>query len=337
MPNINPILHYQQIMATSLEARSYAWQDIVSNAIPLFNLLDSKGLWQTYSGPRIRQTLLIDLPSIQWYAGYDLLDTSPTSIFNDAYYDPKMCAVPISLTRQELLGNMGEAQILDIMEEYIAAAEAGLVQGMEASFYGDGSGFNGKELDGLGVAIPEVPTNMYAGIDRTLHSIWATGAYDVASFAPDIGTAVDATTIRPFYMRVMSNHIRGRSYPDIIVASQEHFEAYDSATVSIQRIQRADSPGRPGFRSLEYVGAGVSSTIYYGGGRGSNMPENTSFFLNSDSFRMRYNSNRNFSRLFDGEGATPINQDAVVQFVGWMGNLTMTNSAFNARMFDSGS
>lgn len=66
---INPSINYQQVLSMALEDRSSGWQDIVSDAIPLFDVLRRKGLWETYSGPRIRQTLLIDLPDIQWYAG----------------------------------------------------------------------------------------------------------------------------------------------------------------------------------------------------------------------------------------------------------------------------
>ena len=66
---INPLSHYQQVLSMALEDRSRTWQDIISNAIPLFDVLRRKGLWQTYSGPTIRQTLRFDLPSIQWYSG----------------------------------------------------------------------------------------------------------------------------------------------------------------------------------------------------------------------------------------------------------------------------
>lgn len=66
---ITPNINYQQVLSMALEERSGGWQDIVSDAIPLFDALRRKGLWESYSGPRIRQTLLIDLPEIQWYDG----------------------------------------------------------------------------------------------------------------------------------------------------------------------------------------------------------------------------------------------------------------------------
>ncbi|MEZ2132696.1 MULTISPECIES: hypothetical protein [unclassified Sinorhizobium] len=65
-------VNYQQVLSMALEDRSRTWQDIISNAIPLFDVLRRKGLWQAYSGPTIRQTLRFALPQIQWYSGLNL-------------------------------------------------------------------------------------------------------------------------------------------------------------------------------------------------------------------------------------------------------------------------
>lgn len=331
---INPNYNYQQVLSMALEERSSAWQDIVSDAIPLFDVLRRKGLWEPYSGPRIRQTLLIDLPGIQWYAGYDFLANPPKELFNDAYFTPKMAAVPISLSMEEILNNEGTNQILPVMREYIRAAEMGLTQGLEAALFSDGSGFNGKELGGLDLAVPETPTNVYGGIDRATHTIWRTGAYDISTDFADIGTTFDSTTAKAIYDRVMGELTRGNRHPDLIFASKQHWEAYSAATMSIQRITREDGVGRLGFRTLEYIGPGGRAEIVWGGGKGSQMPDDTTFFLETDSLRMRYNPDRNFDTLFEGDGQKPINQDAIAQYVGWMGELTMTNPVFHARLFD---
>lgn len=333
---INDNVHYQQVLSMALEDRSTAWQDLVSDSIPLFDVLRRKGLWESYSGPRIRQTLLIDLPGIQWYRDYDFLQNAPRELFNDAYWTPKQAAVPISLSMTEILNNRGENQLLPVLREYIRAAETGLAQGLDAALYGDGTGAGGKALDGLGAAVPVTPTNLYGGINRATETIWQTGSYDIDSDFPDIGTQLDATTVKPIFDRVMGQHTRGNNAPDLILASAQHFDAYSAATVAIQRINTNEGgTGRLGFRTLQYVGPGGRAEIVWGGGIGTNMPDDTSFFLNTDTLRMRYNPDRNFDTLFAGEGARPINQDAIAQFVGWMGNLTMTNPRFHARLYDS--
>lgn len=332
---INPNTNYQQIMSMALEDRSSGWQDLISDSSPLFDVLRRKGLWEAYSGPRIRQRLLINLPSGQWYRDYDILENKPIELFNDAYWTPKQVAVPVSLTMTEILNNRGRNQLLPIMREAIKAAEMGLTEELDLALYGDGTAFGGKVIDGLGAAVPITPTNTYGAINRSQHAIWATGSYDVATDFPDIGTTVDSVTVKPIFNRIMGERTRGRMAPDLILASAQHFEAYLNATTAIQRITNENGVGRLGFRALEYVGPGSRAEIVWGGGYGSNMPDNTTFFLNTDTIRMRYNPDRNFDNLFPGDGARPINQDAIAQFVGWMGNLTLTNSIFNARLHDS--
>ena len=335
---INTNVNYQQVLSTALEDRSRGWQDLVSDSIPLFDVLRRKGLWEAYSGPRIRQTLLIDLPQIQWYAGYDFLANPPRELFNDAYFTPKMAAVPISLTMEEILSNQGSAQIVNIMKEYVRAAEKGLAQGLEDSLFSDGTGNNGKEIGGLGIAVPIVTNSgIYGGINRGDVAMWRPQSYDVDTDFPTIGTQVNSTTIRPILNEIYNDVTRGNRRPDLLLMSPEHWNAYDASLVAHQRITNSNGVGRLGFTTLQYIGPGSGSgvEIVYGGGKGSSMPANTTFGLETDSLRMRYNPDRNFDTLFKGDGAKPINQDAIAQFVGWMGELTITNPLFNFRLYDS--
>ncbi len=333
---INPVAHYQQVLSMALEERSRGYQDLVSNNNALLSVLQRKGLWRTYSGPRIRETLQINKADAQWYSGYDYLDNPPIELFNDAYFTPKMVAVPISLTMEEILNNEGENQIMDVMESYIEAAERSLMDTMDEALHSDGTANGGKELTGLATAVPIVTNSgTYGGISRADNTIWRTSTFDAHSFATDIGTQVTSTTIRPFLNRIMTQRSRGRRHADLLIMSPEHYEAYDAATVAIQRVQREGGLAKLGFSSLAYVGGGKTAEIVLDGGIGSNMPDNTTYGLDTDSLRIRYNANRNFDKLFEGEGQKPINQDAIAQFIGWMGELTMSNPLFNWRFYDS--
>src|SRR6185369_10562092 len=138
MPNVTTNAAYQQILSMAVEDRSSSYQDLVSNNNALLAVMKRKGLWQTYSGPRIRQTLQIGKQIAQWYSGYDQLLNPAIDLFNDAYFDPKMVVVPIVLSMQEILNNEGDAQILDVYDSYIDAAERALQDTMDAGIYGDG-------------------------------------------------------------------------------------------------------------------------------------------------------------------------------------------------------
>ena len=104
---------YQQILSMAIEDRSSSYQDLVSDNNALLAVMRDKGLWQTYSGPRIRQTLQIAKQTAQWYNGYDVLLNPAIDLFADAWYEPKMVVVPIILSNQEILNNQGEAQLMD--------------------------------------------------------------------------------------------------------------------------------------------------------------------------------------------------------------------------------
>src|SRR5215467_2415338 len=337
MPNITSDVHYQQVLSMALEDRSSSYEDLVSNNNAMLAVMRRKGLWKTYSGPRIRQTLQIAKSDAQWYAGYDQLLNPAIDLFNDAYWSPKMVVVPVILSMQEILNNEGDAQLMDTLESYMDAAERALEDAMDLAIYSDGTANGGKQLTGLATAIPIAPaTGTYGGIDRSqaANAIWRTTTWDANSLISG-QTQVSSTTIRPMLNIIMTKQSRGRQYADLLIMSPEHYSAYDAATVAIQRQNNSTALGQLGFTALEYIGGGKRAEIVLDGGIGSNMPSNTTFGLNTDTFRMRYNANRNFDTLFKGEGQMPIDKDAIAQFIGWMGELTVTNPMFNWRFYDS--
>jgi hypothetical protein len=337
---INPLVNYQQVLSMALEDRSNGYQDLVSNQIALLSVMKSKGLIKDYSGPRIRETLQIGKPTGQWYSGYDFLDNPPVELINDAYWTPKMLAVPISLTNEEILNNAGEAQIEDTLSTYLDIAETTLTETVETALYSDGTANNGKQLTGLATAVPIVTnTGVYGGIDRATQALWRTTSFDANSAFPTIGTQVNSTTIRPILTQIFMARSRGKQTADILLMSNEHYAAYDGALVAAQRITERSGSGSMnalGFNNLAYVGAGREVAVVMGGGIGSAIPANTTFGLNSDSLRLRVNPLRRMgSKLFPGDGQMPINQDAIAQFMGFMGELTMVNPLFNWRLYDS--
>jgi hypothetical protein len=244
--------------------------------------------------------------------------------------------VPIILSMQEILNNEGKSQLMDVLDSYMAAAERALEDAMDVGLYSDGTANGGKQITGLATAIPIVNNSgIYGGLDR-VNAIWQTKVYD-ANAAPftSIGTQVLGTTIRPMLNIIMTKQSRGKDYADLLIMSPEHYAAYDAATLAIQRQTNETSLGKLGFSALEYIGGGKRAEIVLDGGIGSNMPANTTFGINTDSLRLRYHPSRNFDKIFDGDGMMPIDKDAIAQFIGWMGELTMTNPLFNWRFYDS--
>ena len=325
----------QEILSLALEDRSEGYQDLVSNSNALLAVLKRKGLWKPFSGPTIRERLLYaEGGNIIWYNGFDYLPNSPAELFNDAEFRPKMLANGVSLASEDILMNMGEAQLLDIMEGHIQAAEQELQDEVDVSLHSDGTRYGGKELGGLKLAVPTTTNSgTYGGISRSANAIWRTSTFDVNSYDTTIGTGITSTTVRPFLNKIMTVRSRNKRGADLLLMSAEHYAAYDAATVLIQRINDETSLGKLGFQSLKYFGAGRTAEIVQDGGIGSNMPANTTYGLETASLRMRYHPERNFNKI--GRAMMPINQDAQVQYIGFVGELTQVNPLFQWKMYDS--
>lgn len=327
---------YQQVLTASRAEVAAEIQDLVSDEIALLNILRRKGAIRSFSGPEIRVPIQIAKQNSQWAKGYDILANPPIELFNSAVFSPAALYTPISFTGQEMRANEGANQIFDVVKATVDAAKMSAKEDMEEALFSDGTGDGGRQIIGLAGAIPTVTnTGTYGGISRADNAIWRTTTYDADTDFPTIGTQVDATTVRPMLNRIMTERSRGTTAADLLLMSPEHYYAYDAATAAIQRITRQDSLATLGFQALEYIGGGRRAEIVLAGGLGSQMPANTTYGLHTDSLALRYREGFNFDMLFDGEGQMPINQDALAQFIGWEGALTMSNPLFNWKLYDS--
>lgn len=327
---------YRQILSTALAERSTGIEDLVSDSVPLYNVVKEKGRIRSFSGPEIRQTLQFNKQEAQWIRGYDFLANPPLELWNDAVWTPKTVFVPMSLTGQEMRANEGENQIFDIVDGYLEAAEMALVDAFDEALHSDGTADGGKQLIGLAGAVPIVNnTGTYGGIDRAAVPLWRTSTFDADTNFSTIGTQVNSTTIRAMLNSIMSQRSRGTRYADLLVMSEEHYFAYDAATVAIQRIAKEGRLASLGFSALEYIGGGKRAEIVLASGMNTNMPANTTYGIETRSLSIRNRESLNFATLFDGDGQKPINQDAVAQFIGWEGEMTLTNPLFTWRFYDS--
>lgn len=322
----------QEAFSLALEDRSQGYADLVSNSNAILYLMKKRGQFKTFSGPTIRERLLYaESGTYTRYSGYQFLNPAPAELFNDAEFTPKLAAVSVTLSGEDILKNSGSNQLLDIMEEHIAAAEVELVDRFTEDLHSNGTASN--QIGGLQLVIPTtVDSGTYGGISRADNAIWRTTTYDANSSFAGI-TAVSSTTVKTIFDNIMIARSRGTKGPNVIVCSQEHYIAYTAATTAIQRINDDSELGKLGFTNLKYYGAGKSVDVVLEGGIGSAMPANTSYFIDTSALKFRYHPDRNFVKF--GGKQTPINQDAVVQHIGFFGNLTMNNPLHLAKLYDS--
>lgn len=328
---INTNERLQEAFSLALEDRAAGYQDLVSNSNVFFYELKDRGGWKTFSGPTIRERLLYnESGTFTRYSGFDFLNPAPAELINDAEFEPKMAAVSVTLANEDILKNSGAAQLMGLFETHMEAAEQELQDRFTEDLHSAGTLAN--QIGGLQLAVPTtVSSGSYGGIARS-NAIWQTKSYDANSYFSGI-TAVSSTTVKPIFNQVMIESSRRNKGPNLIMASQQHFLAYSAATEAIQRVTDESKISKLGFTSLRYFGSGKSVDIVLEGGIGTAMPSNVTYFLDMSSLKFRYHPDRNFSKI--GGKQMPVNQDAIVQHIGFMGELTMCNPLHQAKLYDS--
>ena len=320
-----------EAFSLALEDRSRGYADLVSNSNAILAVMKKNGGWKTFTGPSIRERLLYaESGTYVRYRGYDPLNPKPSDLFADAEFTARLAAVSVSLSGEDILLNSGGTQLLDIMEEKIKAAENELLDRFTEDLHGAGTEPN--QIGGLQLAVPTIAnTGTYGGIDRGTVTNWRTGTYTATGL---VGGVLSSTNTHDAFTQVLINHTRGRNGPNMIACDATVFRKFQSQLMTIQRVSKEGGVGQLGFPSLAFAGAGYELDVVLEGGIGSAMPAGTAYFLKlgEEGLRFRYHADRNFAAF--GGKQRPVNQDAVVQHVGFMGNLTLNNPLFQAKLRD---
>jgi hypothetical protein len=257
------------------------------------------------------------------YSGYELLNISPNSPMSAAQYSITQYASAVTMSGLEMLQNSGKEQIIDLLEGRLKVSEAQLLNRIGSDIYLDGTGNGGKNLTGLGAAVPDAPTSgTYGGIDRATWSFWRSQKY---SGVTDGGAAVSAANIIQYMTALGIKMVRGTDKTDLIVADNTYYQLYVNALQAIQRITN-ESDAASGFASLKFYGGGMAADVVLDGGIGAAATAAHMWFLNTNYIFFRPHKDRNFVPI--GGERQAVNQDAIVKLIGWAGNMTTSGAQF---------
>lgn len=320
-PNISDIL------ATTIEHRSKKLADNVTNNNAVLKRLTAKGRVRPFSGGyKILQELsFAENPNASYYSGYDLLPVGIADVISAAEFNIKQAAVPVVISGLEQLQNSGKEQMIDLMEARLQVAEATLTNLLVGGIYSDGTGYGGKEIDGLGAALPVDPTAApYAGIDGGTFNFWRNKVVDLAA------ADVTPTTIQSHMNDLWARLVRGADRVDLIMADHVFWTAYLDSLQTQQRFTNTNTADA-GFMTVKYMDADVVlDGGMYNEVTGSGAPAGTAFFLNTNYIHWRPHARRNMVPLSPNKRYA-VNQDAEVQIIAFAGNLTCSGRQFQGR------
>jgi hypothetical protein len=308
------------IVATTIESRTKEIADNVTKNNALLMRLKEKGNIKTFSGGSVifQELSFAQNGNTGYYSGYDLLPVAAQDVLSAAQYAIKQAAAPIIISGLEMLQNSGKEQMIDLMDGRLAVGEASMYNLLAGGVYADGTGTGGKEITGLGAAVPISPvTGVYGGIDRAVWTFWR----NQYTSAPN----TNAATIQQSWNTAWAKQVRGMNRPDLIIVDSQTWAIYMQSLQAIQRFT-GTSVGNLGFPSVKFMDADV----VLDGGIGGFCPAGTAFFLNTDYLFWRPHADRNMVPLAPNKRYA-INQDAEVQILAWAGNMTTSGAQFEGR------
>lgn len=326
-----------EILTHTLRARSGKLADNVSKSSALLDRLNKRGnVRKFFTGGRtiVQELEYAENGTFRRYSGYDLLDPSPSDVMTAAEFEIKQAAVAVSMSGLEMIQNMGEAAIIDLLGARIKNAERTIINNIAQDVYSDGSADGGRQIGGLQLLVADVPgSGVVGGINAATWTFWRNQSFDATT---DGGAAVTAANIQGYMSTMAIRGNRGADGVDLIIADENYYSAYHNSLQAMQRITTNDGKAAAGFASLKYFGAGADADVVLERSSGqyanSGMLANRMYFLNTDHIQFRPHADRNFT--VDDAERVNTNQDAMVKYIFWAGNLCISNRSLQGVLKD---
>ena len=310
-----------EIISSTIQHRNHEYADDFSNNNAILHQLSKKGRIQPVDGGEqlYEELAFAANTNAGSYDGYDTLPTTAQQVFDTANFAWKQYAAAITVSGREKRQNMGRERMIDLVAARIDNARGSLKNVWSTDSYGDGTGNNGKALTGLNALIVTNPTvGTVGGINRANFAFWQN----------QVKThTMAAATILADMNSLWVSCVRGTDKPHVILADNIGYTTYEGALQPQQRFTDA-AAAEMGFENYKYK----SAPVILDGGIGGACPASQMFFLNLDYLYWRPHTALNFAPMDEEpEGRQPVNQDAIVKFLGLMGNITASGLKFSGR------
>ena len=251
--------------------------------------------------------------SYKRYSGAEQLNTTSNDAFTAFSYPWSQISINIQAHGRELLQNMGRSQHRDLIKSRVMNAKITFENEFNIDILSDGTATN--QINGLQALIAAAGTGTVGGIARATYPFAANQFYRGTT---DGGSATSATNIVT-YMDALDVKLQAyRAKTKVIIADDIFYRFFEATIHPLQRLNQPDGKlGKIGFRTYQYKD---SEVVLEPGVSG--MPASTMYFLDPEVMELNPHSNRNLVRLPKRDSW---NQDAQIEYLAWMGNLTAKN------------
>lgn len=327
-------INFDSVFAISLANYSKTLIDNIgkTNAL-LVKLQENGNIKSVDGGTHLLEPLMYALATADWYDSYDELSTVPAEGLTDSVFEWRQLAVPIAYSMKEM--KMNKQRVVDLVQTRIKQAEMGIKEKLNSAILqGAGpvlgaaslatpssSGINGASgVEPIAKLISYTPTSSLTvgNIDQSTYSWWQNRTKTSAASTYD-------GLLNEFQNMYNTCALGTGGEPDLIMCDQTTYELFQAAHWNKFRI--LDSDKRYNFENTKFKKAIVTydelvpdiytpylttGTGYYG----------TAYFMNTQFINLKHEASTNFVM---GDFQKPVNQDARVAHILWMGNFTVSN------------
>ena len=314
-----------QLVTTTLQNYHTTIYDNVTNNNGLLALLKKGGRIKVITGGRtVVCPLAYAEEDFKWYSGVDPLPRALKETISEAEYGPAMAAASITLSGEDLTKNRGREAILNLLEGKVDNAERTLDNNIAKGLYSDGS--VPKQIIGLRVLVSATPAAAGAvgGIDPATWAFWQNQVANVVIAGTDPN--VDHDKLKVVLNSMWLKLTRGRDHPDLILADDAIYSAYEWGLQENQRYTSINM-GALGFLALKYKDADMIYDSAASGHPGG------AFMLNTNYLKFEIYRGRNFQPLNLPDSSPDM--DAITRHIAFMGALTMSNRMLQGRITKS--
>lgn len=302
--------------------------DNVSAHNALLNTMKRKGKIKTVSGGYeiVEPIDYAENSTYQRFIGYEQLNTGASDVLTSVRFPYQQIALHVTASGRELRMNSGKEQMINLVKARKENALRTAANNFSVDIYSDGALAN--QINGLANLIQTNGQGTVGGINSTTFAFWRnafremTGTNLAAS-----PSAANAISMKADLNRLWLDLNRGADKPDLIVMTHDFYSLFELGEQQLQRY--ADSElAAAGFSTLKYKSANV---VFDDNANFATTGERA-YFLNTDYLYLV--QHREAQWTMDAE-KTPVNQDAVVIPMYWMGNLVTTQRSLQGILFDA--
>ena len=261
----------------------------------------------------------------QRYSGYDTLNVNASDVLSAAEYPWAQVAIHVTASGRELRMNSGKEAMINLVQSRITNAMRTAANQFSIDLYGSGSLTN--QIGGVGAIITADGTGTVGGINSSTYTFWANQFYEIPGTNQYTATTNLPTNIVNAMTTLWIRQVRGTDKPDLILLTQDFYAGYEGSLQQYQRFNDSDMAAA-GFNSLKFKSADV---IFDDNSNFSTTGE-IGYFINSDYLFLVEHPEARWSQ---DEKKVPINQDAEVVPIYWMGQLVCSNRKLQGRLLDA--